>query len=202
MPNDLYCRACDRKAACPESITNTLDRWVSQPVEEAKGSETKDLCVFAKEVDSPDNETCLMQFSDGTFGSYTQTFFTPFSYHHRVYELIGTEAAMEIDLGVEEGQILLCRRYGAVRDKTVFHFDYMGRNHYNGDAGMTRHFYQVILGKEPPQTTVSQAFVAEMVGYAAIRSSEEDAFLSIPSLLPTDLSPLWSRNPYTAPATS
>ncbi len=72
-------------------------RWGSNVIDEAIRLSEKDACVYAKDANVNDNETCIIQFDNGCFGTYTQVFFSPRSYHHRIYEIIGTEGAMEID---------------------------------------------------------------------------------------------------------
>jgi len=187
-PDDLRCRNCPDALACPESMANVSYRWGACRVEELK--EENDFCVFAREVDTPDNDACLIDFDGGVFGTYQQWFFSPRSFHHRVYELHGTEGAMEIDLGAEfGGKITICHRYAQAvnNDRFTYRFDYLGRNHYNGDGPMMHHFYRVVKEGEQPLSTVEQAFVAELVGYGAIRAAEEGRVVALRDLLPPDL---------------
>ena len=183
-PDDLRCRDCPERVTCPESVQNIAYR--NGQVEELKN--TDDLCAFAGEVDTPDNDVCLFQLDNGVFGTYAQWFFSPRSYRHRIYEIHGTEGAMEIDMGAEHGgRILLCPRFGTPDDAMEYKFDYLGRNHYNGDGPMTQHFYHVIRGQAQPHATVEQAFVAELMGYAAIRAAENQQWVSLRELLPDDV---------------
>jgi len=194
-PADLRCRDCDERAVCPESIQNTRWRSGQYKVEELERSD--DLCVFSSAVDIPDNEHTLIQFSNGTFGTYVQWFFSPRSYHHRIYEVQGTRGALEVDLGAEfGGRILFCPRYGTHADKQEYKFDYLHRNHYNGDGEMMKHFYQVLRGEVAPATTVKQAFAAELLGYAANRSVAEKRYVTATELLPKDLTGLVTEKVY------
>jgi len=193
MPNDLHCDVCYQRIECPESMGNIRNRQESHVLpQETKGGK-KHFCVFASEADTWDNQACLMQLQDGGFGEYSECYFTPQNYHHRVYELRGNQGVLEIKLGKHEGDIHLAPRYGANKDGHVFHFDYLGRNHYNGDHCMARHIYNVFLGETQPLTTIKQAFVAETAGYAAVCSSKEDTCLDIESLLPPDLQSVWNQ---------
>lgn len=187
-PDDLRCRDCDERMSCPESVQNIKDRWGLNMIDEAGKLDKQDLCVFAKATTVNDNETCVVQFANGCVGTYTQIFFSPRSYRHRVYETIGTEGAMEIDLGAETGgKILLCKRFGAVKDREEFAFDYLNRNHYNGDGRLMRHFYRVIADGEAPETTARQAYIAEAACMAANRSVAEGRNVTVEELIPEDL---------------
>lgn len=191
----LRCRDCDERVTCPESVQNISFRSGSYQVEELVNAD--DLCAFSKVVDTPDNDLCMIDFKSGVFGSYTQWFFSPRSYHHRVYEIHGTEGAMEVDFGAEfGGKITVCPRFGTLADRLEYKFDYLGRNHYNGDGNMSRHFYQIMLGNEKPECTVEQAFIAELLGYAAICSAEQRRFVSMQELIPDDLADLLNQKVY------
>jgi len=52
----------------------------------------------------------------------------------------------------------------------VYEFDYLGRNHYNGDTYLGRNFLGVMQGKEKPLTTVKAAIASELAGLAAVKS--------------------------------
>lgn len=186
-PNDLKCAECDEQMSCPESMRNIFYRNESHIVDEMKGRDVNALCAYAKEVDTPDNEICLLHFDNGLFGSYAENFFSPRSYHHRIYEITGTLGMMEIDLGEYNGKLMVAHRFGNPNDREEHKFDYLMRNHYNGDGEMVKHFYQVAIGKERPHTTVKQAFMAELGGHAAVVSAERDEYISTKSLVPADL---------------
>lgn len=197
QPNDLHCAICPKKLTCPESESNIMRRWGSENIIEEVEGRDKFLCCYAQEVDTPDNEMCAIQFDSGIFGTYTENFFSPRSYHHRVYEFIGTEGIMEVDMGAEHGgKIFLCKRYGNTDDHVNYSFDYLKRNHYDGDGPMTRHFYQVMDGKEQPITTVRQAFVAEVAGILATQSAEQNRQLDAMDLVPDDLKFIWQKQVY------
>jgi predicted dehydrogenase len=194
-PADLRCRECPDRAACPESIQNTRWRAGQYKVEELEQS--NDYCVFSTAVDIHDNEHALIQFANGTLGTYVQWFFSPRSYHHRVYEIHGTAGALEVDLGAEfGGRILFCPRYGTHADRQEYKFDYLRRNHYNGDGEMMKHFYDVLRGTATPFTTVKQAFAAELLGYAANRAVAEHRYFTPQELLPPDLAGILREKVY------
>lgn len=194
-PADLRCRNCEERVDCPESIQNIRFRAGQYKVEELES--TDDLCVFSNVVDANDNEQTLIRFANGRFGTYVQWFFSPRSYHHRIYEVQGTRGAIEVDLGAEfGGEILFSPRYGTYADQQVYKFDYLQRNHYNGDGEMMKHFYRVIRGESTPATTVQQAFAAELLGYAADQAVLEKRLITAQELLPKDLARHYSAKAY------
>ncbi|MCF7855865.1 MAG: Gfo/Idh/MocA family oxidoreductase [Candidatus Pacebacteria bacterium] len=193
-PDDLHCAVCDERVTCPENIQNIRERAGANLIPELNSHGRKSLCVYSREVDTWDNQACLMHLDDGGFGEYSECYFTARNYHHRIYELRGELGTLEIDLGEYEGELFLASRYGSYRDGYRFHFDYMGRNHYNGDHQMVRHLYRFFRGEEGPLTTVKQAFIAETAGYLAVSSSEQDAYLRYEDVVPEDLRYIWQES--------
>lgn len=167
-PNDLTCSECPEEVTCPESILNQrATARGDEVVEERVG---RDKCVWAAEADIGDDEMCVVEFSNGVQGSYVQTFYTPESYGGRVYTVIGSGGVLHIDLGHYHGRISLNQRYGTRNDGMHYDFDYLGRNHYNGDMYVVRNFLGIMQGREEPLTTVEAAIAAENTGLAAARS--------------------------------
>ena len=194
-PNDLHCLNCKEKLTCQESVNNIHYRFGAAEVMEVKGSH--DLCVYAKEVDVPDNEVCVVEFENGTFGTYAQCFFSPPGYSTREYEIIGLDGIMRISFSLvgnhDKGRLLICQRFGTPEDATSYEFDYRGRIHYNGGGAVAVHFCHVIDGKEAPFTTVRQAFLAEVLGAAATLAAQQGEFIHPKELLPPDLKTIWKQ---------
>jgi hypothetical protein len=77
---------------------------------------------------------------------------------------------------------------GQEGEKEVFDYDYFNRIHYNGGPYVARHFYNLMCGIETePFTNVNQAFVAEALGFAAMKAAEEGRFMFVETLVPDDL---------------
>lgn len=194
-PNDLHCRNCDERLTCKESVNNIHYRYGGTDVMEIK--ESDDLCVYAKAVDVPDNEVCMVEFENGTFTTYTQCFFSPPGYTTREYEIVGLEGIMKISFSLvgthDKGRLLICPRFGTPEDVTTYEFDYQGRIHYNGGGAVATHFCRVIDKEEAPFTTVRQAFLAEVLGTAATLAAQKGEFVCPEKLLPKDLKNLWSQ---------
>ena len=194
-PNDLCCRQCEEQLPCKESVHNIHYRHGSTDVMEVKGN--NDLCVYAEEVDVPDNEVCMMEFENGCFGTYAQCFFSPPGYSTREYEIIGLDGIMRIAFSLvgnhDKGRLLIVPRFGTPADAITCEFDYRGRIHYNGGKAVAVHFCHVIDGEEAPFTTVRQAFLAEVLGTAATLAARRGEFVCPEELLPDDLKGLWPQ---------
>ena len=195
-PNDLHCSNCEERLSCKESVNNIHYRYGATEVMEVKGSD--DLCVYAKAVDVPDNEVCLMEFENGSFGTYAQCFFSPPGYTTREYEIVGLTGIMRISFSLmgshhNKGRLLICPRFGTPEDKIVYDFDYQTSIHYHADAAVAVHFCHVIDGDEVPFTTVRQAFLAELLGYAATLAAQKGESVCPEKVLPADLHGLWCQ---------
>ncbi|MBT9151361.1 MAG: putative oxidoreductase YteT [candidate division WS2 bacterium] len=188
-PNNLQCTECEERLTCKESINNMHYRSGFSEVMEVKGSDA--LCVYAKEVNVPDNEVCLMEFDNGIFGTYWECFFSPSSYTTREYEIIGLNGIMRISFSMlkshGKGEIIVCPRFGTPEDIYSFEFDYRQRIHYNGGGEVAKHFFHIMNGDSVPITTVKQAFIAETLAYAATLAARERKFIDILDIIPEDL---------------
>jgi predicted dehydrogenase len=167
-PNELVCSECPEEVSCSESVLNQQATINGTEVTQERVGRNK--CVWAQEADIGDDEMCMIEFSNGVQGSYIQTFYTPANYKGRVYTVIGKEGVLDIDVGHHKGKISVHQRYGTNKDSTCYNFDYLGRNHYNGDTYIVRNFLGMMQGIEEPFTTAEAAIAAENTGLAAVRS--------------------------------
>jgi len=194
-PNDLRCRSCSERLTCPESVNNVHYRFGHTDAMEVK--DIHDLCVYAAAVDVPDNEVCMMEFDNGTFGTYAQCFFSPPGYSTREYEIVGLDGIMRISLSLvadhDKGRLLISPRFGTPEDLTTHEFDYRRRIHYNGGGAVARHFYRVMGAEATPFTTVRQAFAAEVLGLAATLAGQTGEFVYPESIVPEDLKSIWGE---------
>ncbi len=192
-PDDLHCCDCSEKDTCPESMA----KHVKPAFKDVKPS--NDLCVFAKCVDVPDNEVCMLELENGVFGTYSNTYFTH-GFYSRVYEVYGTEGTMQLCFTLPnrkrtgnddfDGTLEIYPNH----DKYECHeFKYEGRIHYNGAPGVVAHFNNLMDGKDKPYSPVDQAFAAELIAAAAYKSNDEKQQINIMDLLPEDLKPMLSE---------
>jgi predicted dehydrogenase len=190
-PDDLHCRDCEERLTCPESYfehgygKDTLDVDVSN-----------DHCVYARAVDIPDNETCLIEFEKDIFGTYSHCFFVH-QYFSREYEILGLNGTLRISFTSRErgykGKIVLAPRNVSDGNHEEYDFDYEGRIHYNGGPGVVRHFIDLMNGAAAPETTVQQAFAAEVIGHAAEIAARKGVFLPVADVVPEDLRTVWNN---------
>jgi predicted dehydrogenase len=181
--DDLHCRDCAEKFSCDVF----LDAKHSSPVGFKDVDPSNDLCAFARAADIFDNETCLIELSDGTFGTYSNNYFSN-GYYSRLYEMFGTKGLMRVAFttkGKTDGEIQVLPFDGG---PSSYSFPYHGRIHYNGAPNVVRHFHHLMTGEETkPYSPVDQAFAAEMIALSAYKANETKNFVSIPDEVPGDI---------------
>ena len=192
--NTLCCSDCDKKKSC----TMYTERGETKETGIKDINVSKDLCVYAKCADIPDNELCMIELENGTFGSQNNTFFIE-QYYTRIYEIIGDAAIMRISLTqlpyeVEnsyQGKLELFPRIGKVQK---FEFEYENRIHYNGSLGVFKHFHDLMCGKTKKVISpVNEAFAAEMIAIAAYRSNDLGEYVTIKDILPDNFKKTFSK---------
>lgn len=191
-PNDLCCSQCSEKASCPQDVSGNA-------VAEIKDvNAAKDLCSFAREIDVPDNESCLIEFEHDAIGVYSQCYFVR-GYTSREYQLIGKKGYMRIIFSQVDhpdkcnGRIIVRPLGGMECTLMELQFNYAGRIHYNGAPNVVRHFLDIMNGDAKPFTTVAQAFVAEMISCAAYQSVASRQFVNILDIVPPDLRKIYKE---------
>ena len=69
----------------------------------------------------------------------------------------------------------------------TFEFDYNQRIHYNGAPGVTRHFYDLMSNHNlKVHSPVKDAFIAELISFAAYKANSEKRFVDIAELVTPD----------------
>ena len=195
-PEDLTCSACN-DFSCANRVFVGMN--ANSAVKDI--SLSHDLCSFAKVIDAYDNEMCLLECTHDVFGVYSHCYFVN-NHFSRRYEIIGTEGMLYIELTMRDKPIncdgrITVARYAPTQPLAgleEYRFDYEDRIHYNGGPFAGRHFYAMIQGKAEPFTTVDDAFAAEMVGIAAMKSSQEHRWIDIEEeVVPADLRLVFHR---------
>lgn len=169
---------------CGECAENSVCRHASNPATStANGTDSRnDLCVFAGEIDIFDNETCVLELGNGILGTYSECFFSsaPFS---RRYEFMGKDGFLSMDFSA--GNIMLNNRKNG---QQTFEFDYCGRIHYNGAPGVAKHFHDLMSDHAVKvHSPVKEAFLAELISFAAYKANSERRFVDVMGLLAPEL---------------
>lgn len=167
-PDDLHCPQCPDKDGCKHST--------AEPA--------KDLCVYAREIDIFDNESCLIELKNGIIGTYSECFFSRTAYSRR-YEFNGTEGFLAVDFTARRVQLI------NDRGEQNFDFDYENRIHYNGAPGVTRHFLDLMKHgrKIKVLSPVDEAFAAELISFAAYQSHFSGKFVNIADITGNTVAP-------------
>ncbi len=187
-PNDLTCDHCPEIMECKYAH---VGRKLQGNARIKDVSILNRLCVFAKEIDVPDDEVCTIKLSGGIFGTYSHSYFCDMPGHSRLYEIIGTDGALYITLAKEnsyEGEV----KYYPFNDRNTietFTFGYSSKIHYYGGPFVVKHFYDLMCGRETrPFSSVESAYTAEILGMAAMKSSRENnRFVDLMEIVPEDL---------------
>ncbi len=194
-PDDLHCSNCPDSLNCQYNTSRQL-----QPrVENLRDIDFhRDWCVLSEKIDVPDDEVCLIEFANNTFatfGSYCGSWGLG-----REYIFNGTDGRLRILFNEQryrkmeqDGCIIVYKSTGYESGSSQkYDFSYNGNIHYNGGPYMARHFYEVMCGESKPFTTVSQAFVAELISLAAMDSEKNKVYKEVEELVPDDLKNLFS----------
>jgi predicted dehydrogenase len=190
-PDDLRCNDCPDIGTCQQR-----DNY---PREKSDTLCTDNMCVFAKCVDVPDNELCMIELDNGVFGSYSNTYFVWGGYFFsRVYQITGTEAVMRICFTMPhpekdhyDGKIEV---YGNKGWYEKYEFDYEKRIHYNGAPGVAAHFHELLLDNAAkPYSPVNEAFAAELIAIAAYKANDAGTFVNVRDMLPGDIKAFFEK---------
>ena len=134
-------------------------------------------CVFRKEVNVPDNYTCIFQLDNGVTVSYNECHFTPD--YHRNYTFIGTEG--RIENSEIESTVKLWKRGQGRHDQPVAVYDMLNGltrdqleiGHGGADPQIYAEFIRLIRGEiDEPSVPPEAGWNAVLAGLAAQYSLE------------------------------
>ncbi len=193
--DQLCCYNCDENDNC-----NMRTQKGNSQTEGTKDIHmSNDLCVYARSADIADNELCLIELENGTFGSQSNNFFIS-GYYSRIYEIMGKLGVMKICFNrlpyeaekTYQGTIEIFPRFGGQYQR--FEFNYNKRIHYNGSPGVSEHFNDLMYNKtKKVHSPVDEAFAAEMIAIAAYKSNDLGEYVTIKDILPDSLKESFSR---------
>lgn len=166
--NTLACPDCELKDTCIES---------QMPAMNYDGKPERKYCAYRKEIDVPDNYTCMFLLDNGVPVSYNECHFTPD--YHRNYTFIGTKG--RIENSEIESTVKLWKRGHGRHDEPVEVFDMLNAltreqleiGHGGADPKICNDFIRLIRGEitEPP-VPVEAGRYAAVAGLAAQYSLE------------------------------
>jgi predicted dehydrogenase len=171
-PNDKRCRDCARKASCPYAIDHS--RFV---MDYGAAVERDDLCVYAREVDTPDHGIVLIDYDNGARASFTECHFTP--EYSREFWLVGDRAKM-YGFYNNEGDFLIRVEERHSRRKTELRPRIPGGGHGGGDPRIQEHFLDCVLRGERPLASLAAGRDSAAIAIAAEESAAEGAPKDIP----------------------
>jgi predicted dehydrogenase len=164
-PNDLTCSKCPEITTCEYAEKQTAN--------ENETTSTNDLCVYAREIDIYDLESCLIELDNGVIGTYSECFFAKAPFTRR-YEFNCTRGFLSIDFSARQ----LYWTNG--QQEETLKFDYEGRIHYNGAPGVAKHFLELMQGRTTAvHSPVDEAYAAELISFAAYQSNASGGFVRI-----------------------
>ena len=166
--NTLACPDCELKDTCIESQMPALNL-------DAKPG--RKYCAYRKEINVPDNYTCIFQLDNGITVSYNECHFTPD--YHRNFTFIGTKGRIE-NSEIESTVKLWKRKHGR-NDQPDMVFDMLNGltreqleiGHGGADPLICEEFIRLIRGEiTSPSVPVDAGYYAAMAGLAAQKSLE------------------------------
>lgn len=171
-PNDKRCRDCELKPECPYAIDHK--RFLMDYDAEI---EKDDLCVYAQEVDVPDNGIALIDYDNGVRATFTECHFTP--EYSREFTLIGDKGKMYgFYNNACDFVIRVTRRHSKEQDE--YFPKSPGGGHGGGDPRIQEHFLDCILNGAKPEVSPFAGRDSAAIAIAAELSSESGAPVDIP----------------------
>lgn len=172
VPNDKRCRSCEDRETCPYFID--YRRFVMDYGAEVRRD---DFCVYAEEVDVPDNGMALIEYDNGVRATFTECHFTP--EYTREFWLVGDKAKM-YGFYNNECEFVIRVQERHTREVTEYRPESPGGGHGGGDPRIQEHFLDCIATGERPLATAIAGRDSAAIAIAA----EESAHTGMPFKIP------------------
>lgn len=170
--NDKRCRDCEKKGECPYAIDHK--RFLMDYDVEV---EKDDLCVYAKEVDVPDNGIAVIDYDNGVRATFTECHFTP--EYSREFTLVGDKGKM-YGFYNNACDFVIRVTYRHSKAKDEYFPKSPGGGHGGGDPRIQEHFLDCILKGTAPEVSPFAGRDSAAIAIAAELSSERGAPVDIP----------------------
>jgi len=175
-PNDKRCRSCDKKGSCPYAIDHR--RFL---MDYGATVEKEDLCVYAKEVDVPDNSLLLIDYDNGVRATFTECHFTP--EYTREFWLVGDKGKM-YGFYNNECEFVIRVTYRHSKKVDEYRPKSPGGGHGGGDPRLHEHFLDCVLEGRQPDPGPMAGRDSAAIAIAAEESALAGAPVTIPPFIP------------------
>lgn len=170
-PENLKCKDCDEQFSCPESPFNLY-------YEQSQGRRVDQsdwrLCVFSKGLGNEDLGNCLIEYANGSQGSYTQNFFARHQAARRGARLYGYKGTIDFDWYQNELKV-----YAHQRPK-VETIKFTGdAGHFGGDTELCRDWLFVMLEKMKSRSPLKTGLESTLTCLWARKSAMDQKFYQV-----------------------
>ena len=124
-------------------------------------------CVFRCDNDVCDNQIVTIRFKNGVNAVLKTTAFTRDG--GRIMVFYGTKGEIEFD---ETRGVIIVKEFGKDH-KTIYMRDLTSNDefgHGGGDAGVMKAFYELLCGKDNPETSLEKSIESHLIGICAEKS--------------------------------
>jgi predicted dehydrogenase len=171
MPNDLKCTDCSKAPSC--LYEGKKAHIGGQPFPNQHS-----LCVYASEVDVPDNITASILYKNGIKVSYAESHGTP--EYETTYDIIGTKGSLYVRYAMDNRLFLELRMIGDPASKRIP--IYTEGAHGGGDIQITKDVVAAIKSNQQIQPSILAGRQAIALCQAIDQSIESGSVVTIPPL--------------------
>lgn len=172
-PNDKRCRTCDEADTCAYYVDNRKGLEMDYGGVRLKD----DLCVYAEEIDTPDNGIVVVDYDSGARLSYVESHFTP--EYTREFMFTGTKGKIIGFYNNEQDfKITVMKRH--TQEVQTYYPERRSGGHGGGDASIVRTFVELVKKGEPAMPGIWGARDSAAIAIAAAESAEKGLPVHIP----------------------
>ena len=170
--NEKRCQDCDRAKTCPFYLD--YNRFV---LDYGKAIQMEDLCVWAKEVDTPDNSEMLITYENGARVNFIECHFTP--EYSREFMFIGDKGRIYGHYN-NEGDFLIRIKHRFSLDVNEYRPTKNPGPHGGGDFKLIESFIDCIMKDEQPRSNIQAAYDSTVLAICAEKSAAIDRPVEVP----------------------
>jgi predicted dehydrogenase len=179
MPNDLKCSDCTK---APECLYEGAKAHIGGQPFPSKSS----LCVYASEVDVPDNIAASILYKNGIKVSYAESHGT--TEYETTYDIIGTKGSLYVRYAMDNRLFLELRMIGQPTSTRIP--VYVDGAHGGGDLQIVKDVVAAIQSNQQIQPSILAGRQAIALCEAIDQSIETGTVVNIPALPTNSTAPL------------